>query len=389
MLRSAEGVVVDCATLSDPGRDPGKQTNEDALAIAEVPYGMAAVVCDGMGGHEGGELASRAAVQRILETLASEKQATERLLSVALERAHAEVYALGGDAPIDVRPGSTAVLLVLCGQEAWLSYVGDSRAYRIRARTAERLTRDHSVVEALLAARAITPEAARQHPDANRITRALGIAAEIEPELLAPLRLSIGDAFLLCSDGLTDLVEDSELGELVGGAASPEAACQALIALANDRGGHDNISVAVLRVLGVGTSQRARSTVELTREPAQTVVDGPRFTVAMTTGDSAPPTPNMEDDTRRKTVPTDINDEARRKTVPTLVDPLVLAAAHARPTTLLEGHAPPPVAPPPGAPNQPVIPTVPPRRPTHFPIWVGLGVCALILAAIALWSALR
>lgn len=376
MLRSAEGVVVDCAVLSDPGRDPDKQTNEDALAIAEVPFGMAAVVCDGMGGHEGGELASRAAVQRILETLVHEKQAPERLLSVAIERAHAEVYALGGDAPIDVRPGSTAVLLVLCGQEALLSYVGDSRAYRVRARKAERLTRDHSVVEALLAAHAITPEAARQHPDANRITRALGIAAEIEPELLAPLRVELGDAFLLCSDGLTDLVEDAELGELAAGPATPEAACQALVALANQRGGHDNISVALLRVLGLGSERRDR-TVEVAREPRDTVVDAPPHTVAMTKADSAPPTPNMDD-------------EARRKTVPTLVDPLVLAAAQQRPTTLLEGHAPPaPPAPTPISSPTSVPATVPPRRPTHWPIWISLGVCALILIAIVLWSALR
>jgi hypothetical protein len=95
----------------------------------------------------------------------------------------------------------------------------------------------------------------------------------------------------------------------------------------------------------------------------------------------------MEDDARRKTVPTDVEPDARRKTVPTLVDPLVLAAAQSRPTTLLEGRA--PTVPPAGALNQPVTPTIPPRRPLHFPIWVGLGLCALILAAIALWSALR
>jgi hypothetical protein len=98
---------------------------------------------------------------------------------------------------------------------------------------------------------------------------------------------------------------------------------------------------------------------------------------------------DIDPDARRKTVPTDIDPDARRKTVPTLVDPLVLAAAQSRPTTLLEGHAPTPLLPPPAAPNQPVTPTVPPRRPTHFPIWVFLGACALILAAIALWSALR
>lgn len=369
MLRSAEGIVVDCATRSDPGRDPQKQTNEDALAIAEVPFGMAAVVCDGMGGHESGELASRAAVQRILETLKLEKQGPERLLSVALERAHAEVYALGGDAPIDVRPGSTAVLLVLSGQEALLSYVGDSRAYRIRARVAERLTRDHSVVEALLAAHAITPEAARAHPDANRITRALGIAAEIEPELLAPLRVELGDSFLLCSDGLTDLVEDGELGELVASAASPEAACQSLIQLANERGGHDNISVAVLRVLGLGSSERRET---MMREPGHTVVDKPAFTVLMTTGDSAPPTPKMEDD-------------ARAHTVPTLVDAMIAAEAGSRPTAPLAAQP----APPPVPRAVPTVPTVPPVRPAHWPVWAGLVVCAVILLAIAVWSALR
>jgi serine/threonine protein phosphatase PrpC len=371
VLRSAEGVVVDCATLSDPGRDPSKQTNEDALAIAEMPFGVVAVVCDGMGGHEAGEVASRTAVQRIIETLTRGQQALDRLLSTALEQAHAEVYALGGDAPIDVRPGSTAVILALSGSEALLAHVGDSRAYRLRARSAERLTRDHSVVEALLRAGAISEEAARQHPDANRITRALGIAAEIEPEVQPPLRLELGDAFLLCSDGLSDLVEDAELAELVTDAATPEAACQALVALANQRGGHDNISVAILRILGLGRSRQARETHEMAAPVQPTVVAGPAFTVAMTHEPGAK-TPSLGDD-------------ASRNTVPTLVDAMIAEQRQAaRPAVRTEPELP---AIPTQVPSSVPIPTTPHRAPLLF--WVSLGLSALILVAIALWSALR
>lgn len=386
MLRSAEGVVVDCATLTDAGRDPSKQTNEDAVAIAETPFGVAAVVCDGMGGHEAGEVASRTAVQRILETLTTGQQALERLLSTAIERAHAEVYALGGDAPIDVRPGSTAVILALSGHEALLAHVGDSRAYRLRARRAERLTRDHSVVEALLRAGAISEEAARQHPDANRITRALGIAAEIEPEVQPPLRLEPGDAFLLCSDGLSDLVEDNEIGEVASDAATPEAACQALVALANNRGGHDNISVAVLRVLRISAVQRPRETREM--EPAQpvtppTVVDGPQFTIAMTRE------PGLKS--------ADITEDTTRSTVPTLVDAMIAQGRVAAPPQRRTEPELPVTAARRTEPELPAIvqrpvPSAPPlttTRNTPLLFWVSLGVCAVILVAIALWSALR
>ncbi len=374
MLRSAEGVVVDCATLSDAGRDPSKQTNEDAVAIAEMPFGVAAVVCDGMGGHEAGEVASRTAVQRILETLTTGQQALERLLSTAIERAHAEVYALGGDAPIDVRPGSTAVILALSGGEALLAHVGDSRAYRLRARRAERLTRDHSVVEALLRAGAISDEAARQHPDANRITRALGIAAEIEPEVQAPLHVEVGDAFLLCSDGLSDLVEDHEIGELASDAATPEAACQALVALANNRGGHDNISVALLRVLKVSAAQRPRETREMApaaQATPPTVVGGPTFTVAMT-HEPGMKTPELTEDTTRSTVPT-------------LVDAMIAQGRVAAPPARRTEPELPPAPPRP----LPSAPPTPATRTAPLLFWASLGLSALILLAIAIWSALR
>lgn len=437
MLRSAQGVVVDAAALSDPGRDPEKQVNEDAVAVSETAFGVAALVCDGMGGHERGELASRTARDRILEVLRTGGDSVERLMSSAIERAHAEVYSLGGSAPMDARPGSTAVVLIVFGREAVVCHVGDSRAYRIRARRLERLTRDHSVVEALLAAGAITIEQANAHPDANRITRALGIAPEIEPELSPPVHVEAGDVFVLCSDGLSDLVTDMEIAELVSGSPSPEAACDSLVALANQRGGHDNISVAVLRVLALGSAQRARETVSVAlatdhggrdgdtathKVPpdAATVVQQPGFTVVMG-ADGIPRTLHSPADPGRGPAPTLVDPmiaaEGARKTLPhdeAPATPANIGAGVAPPGT--QKLAPVPVAAPPPSPAEVAPKTVEVRpfpqtdtnssRPTldamdapslrppgqtevKLIIWGALAACALIVVIVFGWWALR
>jgi PPM family protein phosphatase len=379
VLRSAAGVVVDQAQLSDPGRDPEKQLNEDAVLALETPFGVALAVCDGMGGHASGERASRAAIERISEVLQSDSpEPLTQKLEIALERAHGDVYAIGGELPIDQRPGSTAVVLALAGREALVVHVGDSRAYRIRGRKAERITRDHSVVEALLAAGAINAEQAEAHPDANRITRALGIAPEIEPELGPPLLVEVGDTFLLCSDGLSDLVADAEIGEGVANASTPELACERLIALANSRGGHDNITVSIARVLTLGPERR-RETMEM---GADGVARAERVaaTVVM--------------DVERSTTQVSPSDRPR-DTSPTLVDPTVVdalaqrgaAAVHgtvgrsqsssvsASGTTLFSGGR----------------PSIPSQTFVHGRLlfWVAAVVCGMIVLAIALWWLVR
>ena len=386
MLRSAAGVVVDQAQLSDPGRDPEKQLNEDAVLALEAPFGVALAVCDGMGGHAMGERASHAAVERISEVLKSESnEPLTQKLEVALERAHGDVYAIGGELPIDQRPGSTAVVLALAGREAFVCHVGDSRAYRVRGQRAERLTRDHSVVEALLAAGAINAEQAEAHPDANRITRALGIAPEIEPELGPPLLVEVGDTFLLCSDGLSDLVTDAEIGEGVANAATPELACERLVALANARGGHDNITLSVARVLTLGPDRR-RETMGMPPDAAR--AERVAATVVMDAEHRA-----------TQAFPSD----RPRDTSPTLVDPTVVdagtgrgahgvgpsahaAAAHVtgRPhpsavsssgTTLLSG-------------GRPSIPT---QKLAHGRVlfWVAAIMCGTIVLAIGMWWLVR
>jgi PPM family protein phosphatase len=143
--------------------------------------------------------------------------------------------------------GTTCVALVLCGAEAFLAHVGDSRAYRLRGGALERLTVDHSFVAELVAAGALTEEEARAHEQRNVITRALGIRPEVEPTVTGPLAVEPGDVFVLCSDGLHDPVRDEEIAEALAGAA-PLAAAERLVALARERGGPDNITVAVAAV---------------------------------------------------------------------------------------------------------------------------------------------
>jgi serine/threonine protein phosphatase PrpC len=248
---SSAGVVVDYGERTDPGLEPSKQINEDCCGGAATGLGLLAVLCDGMGGHEAGERASRAALDTIVQRISGAQASAEPQseLTRAIESANRAVYALGGQAPQGVRPGSTVVVALLSGNQLVCAHVGDSRAYLTRAGYAHRLTRDHSVVEELLQTGALHPDQAAAHPDAHHITRALGMSPDIDVTVSAAIEIDVDDVVLLCSDGLTDLVQDEEIAHVLTEAQSAESASRALVALANQRGGHDNITVQVLRIL--------------------------------------------------------------------------------------------------------------------------------------------
>jgi serine/threonine protein phosphatase PrpC len=270
-------IAVDFAERTDPGRDPTKQINEDACAYRVTPLGHLAVVCDGMGGHEGGKAASNRAIKAIFETFERGSQQAELtprgradLLRAAITQANSEVYSLAPP-ELHARPGSTVVAILVHPAGAEIAHVGDSRIYVVHGSQVIPLTRDHSVVEQLVAAGVLTPEQASKHPDANQIVRALGMKPDVEVELAEhPYSFVAGDTFILCSDGMSDLVKPEDLLQIVGSAPAAQIAGQ-LVDLANARGGHDNISVQVLR-----TRESADAPAAKPLPPtvvAQTIVD--------------------------------------------------------------------------------------------------------------------
>ncbi len=242
------------ALLSDPGRDPAKQVNEDSCTYVDAPIGRVAIVCDGMGGHAGGQDASQLAQRVIVQALSSAPADANvpALLSRAIEAAARDVYSLGGSAPPDARPGSTCVVSVVNARGAFIAHVGDSRAYLIRGPRVTRLTVDHSVVAELVARGVLDPAKAADHPEANQITRALGPDATVLPDVRnEPVRLAQDDVLLLCSDGLSDLLDDEEFAALTEAQINLglTTLVQALVSLANERGGHDNITVLLIHAL--------------------------------------------------------------------------------------------------------------------------------------------
>lgn len=254
MRRSARHVEVDFAELSDAGLDPTKQVNEDCSAFAETALGHLAVVCDGMGGHVSGREASFAAVRTILDRVQAAPPDTPATacLRAAIAAAHQAVRALGAGGPDQGRPGSTCVAGLIADGTLSLAHVGDSRALLVRQGETTRLTRDHSLVQEMMSAGLLTPEQAAVHPDANKITRALGIGADLEVESSPePVPLQRDDVIILASDGLTDLVSEVELGAIVQSRLKlgPAVICQALIELVHQRGAHDNATVQLIRIL--------------------------------------------------------------------------------------------------------------------------------------------
>lgn len=250
--------AVEIAVRTDPGRDPDKQVNEDSSIHVETTHGLLCVVCDGMGGHAGGKEASELAIRTIVEIVQAAPAATpgSAALKRAIEEANARIWSMP-TAEAGFRPGSTVVAALFHEGGAEIAHVGDSRIYLVHAGAIAQVTRDHSMVQEMVDRKIIRAEDAAKHPDANKILRALGIAKEVEVELRPePIAYVAGDVFVLCSDGLSDLVEPAEILSLTGAHSVAQAAGQ-LVDLANARGGHDNITAMVIRTKASSTPRQA------------------------------------------------------------------------------------------------------------------------------------
>ncbi|MBO5222285.1 MAG: Stp1/IreP family PP2C-type Ser/Thr phosphatase [Clostridia bacterium] len=235
--------------MTDVGRK--RASNQDAFCCARLDNGVEFVVlCDGMGGHRGGNVASEIAVRGFRELLAAcmtpelRPKELKSLLSGIIVRVSRTIEATAEENPDFSGMGSTVVLAVRCGKKLCVAHVGDSRAYLYRAGKLRRLTRDHSLVQDLIDRGEITPEEGETHPHRNVITRTLGYAEDSEPEIMIS-DIKPADRFLLCSDGLTVTVRDGELEEILN--TTPcEDLTEVLVSRALAGGGPDNITVGIL-----------------------------------------------------------------------------------------------------------------------------------------------
>jgi serine/threonine protein phosphatase PrpC len=235
MLRVAEQYV---------GTDTGRQrrANEDSL-LARSPL---FVVADGMGGAQAGEVASRIAVEFFQHGLENATDAEASLATHALA-ANARIHELSQANAEHAGMGTTLTAVYVGMEEVSIAHVGDSRAYCLRDGELLRLTDDHSLVDELIRQGKLTPEEAVEHPQRSVITRALGPEATVEIDTRS-YRARDGDVYLLCSDGLTTMVPDALLAELLLAYPRLREAGETLIAAANEAGGRDNITVVLLRV---------------------------------------------------------------------------------------------------------------------------------------------
>lgn len=237
--------VVGC---TDIGRK--RKANEDSMGTRETKNGLVAVVCDGMGGHVGGAIASRMAVDTVLDFLDNVYQDDPRVaIGEAIDAANLAILKKTAEQPELTGMGSTCVLLLVRDGKVYIGHVGDSRVYLVRNRHTKQLTKDHSFVQMLVDMGELSPEEAEHHPRKNEITNALGIP-EMKPATILPDAIlpEAGDCFVLCSDGLSGMVSDQTIGKVVSRQAEMRTQERAdeLVRLANENGGVDNITVQLV-----------------------------------------------------------------------------------------------------------------------------------------------
>jgi PPM family protein phosphatase len=233
--------IAEEAVRTDTGRQ--RNANEDSLFTAAPLF----VVADGMGGAQAGEVASKAAAESFAGELP--KAPPERVLAETIEGANRTIHELARKDPGLAGMGTTitAAIVDLDAEEVAIGHVGDSRAYRLRKGKFEQLTRDHSLVEEMRRKGQLTDAQAEDHPQRSIITRALGPEPEVQVDLQT-VPAQPGDVFLICSDGLTTMLDDEQIGRILARATSLASAVRALVDEANRAGGRDNITVVSFRL---------------------------------------------------------------------------------------------------------------------------------------------
>ncbi len=241
--------AIDFGHCSDVGRV--RVRNEDALHVDAQGHFVA--LADGMGGYRGGDVAAGLAVALIDRALDQMEEpgsleATARLLMFTIMDINRQIYSTGREIPSLSGMGSTLVVAVFIGDKVLSAHVGDSRLYRLREGVLEQLTRDHTMLQEQVDAGLIDVEEARHMSYRGLLTRGLGVGEEVMPDLGCHEALP-GDLFLLCSDGLTDMVGDEMIARLMGSGEGVQAIAEALVAEANRCGGRDNVSAIVARLV--------------------------------------------------------------------------------------------------------------------------------------------
>ncbi len=228
--------------------------------------GTLLVVADGMGGHSAGEVASQMAADVVSRLYYDSREEPGAALKAAVEEANRRIHSAAAADESKHGMGTTCTALALCRGTAYAAHVGDSRLYMMRAGQLYQLSEDHSAVNEMVKMGIITKEQARTHEDKNVILRALGTSPEVEVSTVEPFGIREADQFLLCSDGLYDLVPDDEISAILAEAEDVHAAGERLIALARERGGHDNITVGIIAIMPEGTGAAEAGNMRATRE---------------------------------------------------------------------------------------------------------------------------
>ena len=264
-LASAAGSApepVAFGSCTDVGRM--RDHNEDSLFVAPPLF----VVADGMGGHAAGEVASELAIQTISDLAPAYPNGP--MLGMAVETANQAVYNAAQENERRSGMGTTVTAAMVSGGRLVIAQVGDSRAYLLSGGRLQQLTRDHSLMAEMIEAGQITPEEARVHPKRNFITRALGTAPTVRPDLYE-LNVGAGDRLLLCSDGLSGMIDDEAIAKILSAYSDPQVCADQLVAAANEAGGHDNITAVVV---DVGGDAPARDALEHRRSVITAVLIG-------------------------------------------------------------------------------------------------------------------